>query len=112
MKPNSSPIVKNSPRIQSLSELFYKCNNNPKKTSNYNVTANRLNIDISVTNLDDNPFGQVLSGSLILRGLVHGLKGLLKSWDWYFSLAGCLGIPTETENIKCLAALRLLSEKQ
>ncbi|KAE9372587.1 HET-domain-containing protein [Stipitochalara longipes BDJ] len=44
-------------------------------------------VDISVKNLGDNQFGQVVSGSLTLRGLCHRLKELLKTTantDFYF----------------------------
>ncbi|CZR67603.1 uncharacterized protein PAC_17502 [Phialocephala subalpina] len=41
-------------------------------------------VDISVNNLGDNPFGQVLSGSLVLRGLCHKLNGLLETSNFYF----------------------------
>jgi len=71
--------------------------------SNYNVTANRLSIDVSVTNLNDNPFGQALSGSLTLRGLVHWNPATGTS-----SLAGCPGVPAGTENIKCCNAIHNL----
>jgi hypothetical protein len=42
-------------------------------------------IAICVTNLHDDPFGQVISGGLTLRGLCHGLNELLKTTDFYFS---------------------------
>ncbi|PMD16794.1 HET-domain-containing protein [Hyaloscypha hepaticicola] len=41
-------------------------------------------IDISVTNVGDNPFGQVMSGSLTLQGFCHPLYDLLKMNDFYF----------------------------
>ena len=41
-------------------------------------------IDICVRNMGDNAFGQVVSGSLTLRGLGHGLKELLKTIEFYF----------------------------
>jgi hypothetical protein len=41
-------------------------------------------IDISVKNLSDSCFGQVVSGSLTLRGLCQRLSGLLKASNFYF----------------------------
>ena len=41
-------------------------------------------IEISVTNINDDPFGQVLSGSLTLQGFCHPLHDLLKRNDFYF----------------------------
>ena len=41
-------------------------------------------IDICVANLRDDPFGQVISGSLTLRGLCHCLNELLKTAEFYF----------------------------
>jgi hypothetical protein len=45
-------------------------------------------IDISVTNVGDDPFGQVMSGSLTLQGFCHPLHDLLKMNDFYFQ-SGC-----------------------
>jgi hypothetical protein len=41
-------------------------------------------IDISVNNLGDNNFSQVISGGITLRGLCHPLKELLETNNFYF----------------------------
>jgi hypothetical protein len=41
-------------------------------------------VDISVKNLGDSSFGQVVSGSLTLRGLCHPLHELLRTRSFYF----------------------------
>ncbi len=41
-------------------------------------------INISVTNMGDDPFGQVTSGSLTLQGFCHPLHELLKRNDFFF----------------------------
>jgi hypothetical protein len=43
-------------------------------------------IEISVKNLGDSSFGQVVSGNLTLRGLCHPLHELLKTRSFYFRL--------------------------
>ena len=73
-------------------------------------------IDISVTNVGDDPFGQVMSGSLTLQGFYHPLHDLLKRNDFYFH-SGWYDIPANMRdqnyqmfNEKCppsLEALRL-----
>jgi hypothetical protein len=41
-------------------------------------------VNMTVENVGNNPFGQVISASLTLRGLCHKLNGLWKSHDFYF----------------------------
>jgi hypothetical protein len=45
-------------------------------------------IDISVNNINNDPFGQVLSGHLTLQGLCHPLHDLLKRNNFYFQSGG------------------------
>ena len=65
-------------------------------------------IHISVTNVGDDPFGQVISGSLTLQGFCHLLNNLLKVSDFYFQSGWYAGIAdTRDQNYQTFSGHRL-----
>jgi len=57
-----------------------------------------------VTNINDDPFGQVLSGNLTLQGLCHPLHDLLKGNNFYFQSGGvATTLFTRDQNYQCFS---------